>query len=75
LYGEAHPKGGLDENEYDNDDDDDVDFPKGCSIEVQKQLQIAWPSPERPMCLHAATLGMDHPVTKEQMLWIAETPF
>jgi 23S rRNA-/tRNA-specific pseudouridylate synthase len=49
--------------------------PSGASLDLQARLLKAWPSPARPMCLHAARLSMKHPMTNEPMNWEAVTPF
>ncbi|KAL3921875.1 MAG: hypothetical protein SGILL_002516 [Bacillariaceae sp.] len=65
LYGEASPMGGLDSSS---------NYSKP-GTELQKSLLGAWPSPKKPMCLHAAKLGMHHPMTGQCMMWEAKTEF
>jgi 23S rRNA-/tRNA-specific pseudouridylate synthase len=67
LYGEASFRGGLD-----NDKNDTI---LGASLDLQKKLQEAWPLAEKQMCLHAAKLGMKHPITVQDIVWEAKTPF
>lgn len=47
----------------------------GASLELQRDLLQAWPTTTKQMCLHAAKLCMDHPITNEPMTWQAPTPF
>jgi 23S rRNA-/tRNA-specific pseudouridylate synthase len=51
----------------------------GAPLQLQKDILEAWSSNNNSngniMCLHAAKLGMEHPTTKQPMLWTAPTPF
>jgi tRNA pseudouridine32 synthase / 23S rRNA pseudouridine746 synthase len=80
LHGEADSRGGccssppLVSNE---EGGGDVVVPQllGVSLDLQRKLQQVWPTPDNPMCLHAARLGMDHQTGGEKMLWEASAPF
>jgi tRNA pseudouridine32 synthase / 23S rRNA pseudouridine746 synthase len=71
LHGEADSRGGC----CSSGNDEAVVSTLGASLDLQKQLQKAWPTPDKPMCLHAARLGMDHPITGKTMLWEASGTF
>jgi 23S rRNA-/tRNA-specific pseudouridylate synthase len=71
LYGEAHARGGVDETSSSSG----LDTNYGASLTLQEQLSRCRPSHSHTMCLHAAKLGIDHPISGEQMLWTAPTPF
>jgi tRNA pseudouridine32 synthase/23S rRNA pseudouridine746 synthase len=80
LYGEANPRGGLDENDdngNNNDDDDNNNGGSslGASFEMQKSLKEVRPPHENPMCLHAARLSLKHPITGERLDWKAASAF
>jgi tRNA pseudouridine32 synthase / 23S rRNA pseudouridine746 synthase len=64
LYGEAQARGGVDDA-----------TPEGSSMDLQQQLNDCRPSHSHTMCLHAAKLGFEHPISREQMVWTAPTPF
>jgi len=84
LYGEAHARGGVDrmmivsskEEEEDEDNDNGgSSLCVGASLELQESLNKYRPSHCNTMCLHAAKLGIDHPMSGIPMLWTAPTPF
>ena len=64
LGGEASPHGGLTPAQSGR-------TIRGCPVELQHEWSAAYPvnQEELPMCLHAATLCLDHPVTNEPMEW------
>ena len=68
MYGEASPGGGCSGVEQ-HDEVDVSSSTIGSSLELQEQLQKAWPTPKQPMCLHASKLGMLHPVTQARVEW------
>ena len=75
IYGEANPYGGLQE-EYDyGQDSNGDDVRRGASLENQLELNTIRPTHVFPMCLHAKTLSLRHPVTGENVTWEAPVPF
>jgi tRNA pseudouridine32 synthase / 23S rRNA pseudouridine746 synthase len=80
LYGEAQARGGVDAETNTrwttNDDNPQQHAPAvGASMDLQRNLARCRPSHSYTMCLHAAKLGIDHPISGEPMLWTAPTPF
>ena len=80
LYGEAQARGGVDAEtctRWTRNDDNPQHAPPavGASMDLQRNLARCRPSHSYTMCLHAAKLGIDHPISGEPMLWTAPTPF
>ena len=77
LYGEANPRGGLPEpTPTTADDDHPREKPSmGASLELQKAIHMSRPPHAHNMCLHAAVLTLNHPITGTGMTWEAQTPF
>ena len=67
LYGEAQARGGLDESSE--------PLIGATTTAMQQQLNKYRPCHENSMCLHAAKLGLKHPISGDEMLWTAPTPF
>eukprot|EP00934_Nitzschia_sp_Nitz4_P000686 Nitzschia sp. Nitz4//scaffold16_size188269//7770//8942//NITZ4_001764-RA/size188269-processed-gene-0.35-mRNA-1//-1//CDS//3329538434//686//frame0 len=67
YLGEAAMRGGLDAPS-------DASLP-GASMSLLQLLNQVRPTHENTMCLHAARLALEHPMTGESVEWIAETPF
>ena len=70
IYGEASPNGGLGSESLMNHM-----APHRASVELQLQINDMVADKKLPMCLHAQSLSLDHPVTGEHMTWEARTPF
>ena len=79
LYGEAQARGGVDETypSIHSSSHGDHHHPStgGASLELQQRLATCRPLHSSTMCLHAAKLGFDHPISGKPMLWTAPTPF
>lgn len=71
LYGEAATTGGLDEISMIQalTPETTERMPRGTPLTVQKAWTAHHPPNVKPMCLHAALLGLPHPVTGEFMQW------
>jgi len=63
INGEAAPNGGLDE----------CTSATGASNDLQEQIAASVTG--KPMCVHAKTLGFEHPVTGEKMSFESASPF
>lgn len=63
INGEAAPIGGLDE----------CTSASGASNDLQEQ--IAAFMDDKPMCVHAKTLGFEHPITREKLSFESASPF
>jgi tRNA pseudouridine32 synthase/23S rRNA pseudouridine746 synthase len=79
LYGEAAPMGGLQEISINiTDEGESLSVPSAferCPLTLQKAWTSHHPPNEQPMCLHAALLRLEHPVTGETMEWISPPDF
>jgi 23S rRNA-/tRNA-specific pseudouridylate synthase len=64
LYGEAHPVGGLDQIPKLVQGVEEIN---GCSLDLQKAWNLSHVPNTAPMCLHAARLCFEHPVTGKKM--------
>lgn len=73
LFGEACPVGGLQSVPVFCDDSTITVQP--CFIPVQQAWTKKHPPNEKPMCLHAALLGFEHPVTNEFRTFRVEPAF
>ena len=73
LYGEAQARGGLDApNEVaGSESSPQIEAP----LALQQVLSTCRQSQESTMCLHAAKLGLKHPLSGADFLWTAPTPF
>jgi tRNA pseudouridine32 synthase / 23S rRNA pseudouridine746 synthase len=49
--------------------------PQSPSPKIEEELHFLHPPNLRPMCLHAASLGLKHPMTEEWVTWNAPVPF
>merc|ERR1711935_58011 len=63
VNGEAAPNGGLEE----------CTSASGASSDLQEG--IAASMAEKPMCVHAKTLGFEHPITREKLSFDSASPF
>merc|ERR1719330_1687014 len=63
INGEAAPIGGLEE----------CTSASGASSELQEQIAAAMA--DKPMCVHAKTLGFEHPITREKLSFESASPF
>jgi len=63
VNGEAAPNGGLDE----------CISTSRASDELQEQIATA--SGEKAMCIHAKTIGFEHPITREKLSFESDSPF
>lgn len=68
IMGEASPNGGFDADAMERM------APHRASLTLQQQI-LQFVGEDAPMCLHSQTLGLQHPVTKQDMVWEAPTPF
>lgn len=71
LYGEAQARGGLDEEDPGHSSSSMI----GATLVLQQTLNTCRPSHENTMCLHAAKLGLKHPISGKDLVWTAPTPF
>ena len=73
LYGEANPRGGLQDVPVSVEWTEDTADPHPnvqvfpCSQELQKAWTASHPPNEKPMCLHASLLEFQHPITKNMV--------
>lgn len=63
INGEAAPNGGLEE----------CTSASGASSDLQEG--IAASMVDKPMCVHAKTLGFEHPITREKLSFDSASPF
>merc|ERR1711957_2885 len=63
VNGEAAPIGGLEK----------CTSVSGASNDLQEQ--IATSTADKPMCVHAKTLGFEHPITREKLSFESASPF
>jgi len=63
VNGEAAPIGGLEK----------CTSASGASNDLQEQ--IATSTADKPMCVHAKTLGFEHPITREKLSFESASPF
>lgn len=63
INGDAAPNGGLEE----------CTSTSGASNELQEL--IAASAADKPMCVHAKTLGFEHPMTREKLSFESASPF
>lgn len=73
MYGEAQARGGVDGEITGTFTSTTI----GASSDLQDKLNRLRPltSQHNTMCLHAAKLGVIHPITGEKISWTAATPF
>jgi len=63
INGEAAPIGGLEA----------CTSASGASNDLQEQIATA--TVDKPMCVHAKTLGFEHPITREKLSFESASPF
>lgn len=71
IYGEADARGGLDSDSILFDENTII----GAPIALQQTLNTLRPPGDHTMCLHAAKLGLQHPISGVALLWMAKAPF
>lgn len=74
LFGEGNPKGGLSDVESIVRGFDDA-VAQPCPLEIQQQWTKAHPPNDVAMCLHAARLEFEHPITNERLVFQANPGF
>lgn len=77
LYGEAAPMGGVESlSTYRKEPGGSlVLMERSSTLELQKAWMKEHPPNEKPMCLHARMLELEHPVTGQTIKWEVPAPF